>query len=140
MPGGPQGGQGGGDGLQRFTEMYQQQRGGGNLGQQRVDEANMALQMAQLSGANPMQIAQLGQAAMQAQRALDQSRQQQYAQQMSDRWEQQQGGGTIGTAGRGGGQQPQNPYFQMLLQSQLGGGGGGRGGESYGRGGMPGGY
>ena len=83
-------------------------------------------------GADPMILARLEQTAMQAQRGFDQSQQQQYAQGLSDLWEQQQRfGETIGTGGRGGGGQPQNPYLQMLLQSQLGMGGG-RGGSPTG--------
>jgi len=95
-----------------------------NMGriQRGVDEAMMNLQRARLSGANPMQLAELEQAAMQAQRGMEQWQQQQYAQGMSDM--SQRGPGNIG-GGRGQTQREQNPYLQMLLQSELGMGGGG---------------
>ena len=142
MPGGPQGGgpqpmpkppAGGGGGMPDPSQMVWNMAGGGSDRGRRqgiVDDANMALRQAQLSGANPMMLAQLEQAAMQAQRGMDQWQQDEYGRQMSDRWQQQQRfGGTIGTRGGGGpGQQQQNPYFQMMLQSQLGMGGGRGGG------------
>lgn len=130
MPGGPQpmpkppGGMGGGGPDQfQMTQnpaMANQQ----NMGrlQRGVDEAMMNLQRARLSGANPMQLAELEQAAMQAQRGMEQWQQQQYAQGMSDM--NQRGPGDIG-GGRGQTQMEQNPYLRMLLQSQLGMGGGG---------------
>lgn len=95
-----------------------------NMGriQRGVDDAMMNLQRARLSGANPMQLAELEQAAMQAQRGMEQWQQQQYAQGMSDM--NQRGPGDIG-GGRGQTQMEQNPYLRMLLQSQLGMGGGG---------------
>jgi hypothetical protein len=102
-----------------------------------VDDAMMDLRRAQIMGADPMVIARLEQEANQAQRGFEQWQQRQYAEGMGQM--SQRGPGGIG-GGQGQSQLDQNPYLQMLLQSQLGMGGGGRGGESYGRGGMPGGY
>ena len=137
-PGGQQGGPpqpmpkpGGGGGVPDPSQMVWQMAGGGSdrgRRQQTVDDANMDLRQAQLSGANPMQLAGFEQAAMQAQRGFEQWQQDEFARQMSENWERSQSGGSIGTSGRGGRQQPQNPYMQMMLQNQLGMGGGRGGG------------
>ena len=136
MPGGPQGGGGpqpmpkppgagggGPDPMAMAAWGRQQQQSAGP--QQAVDEANMALRQAQISGANPMMLAQLEQAAMQAQRGMEQWQQQQYATQMGQL--SQRGPGDIG-GGRGQSQLEQNPYLQMLMQANLGMGGGRGGG------------
>ena len=146
-PGGPQGGgpqpmpKPPGGGAPGGDRPWQQSMGdaGDRMAVQRsanqsaVDEANMALRRAQLSGANPMQLAELEQAAMQAQRGMEQWQGQQFADQMSQNW--QQGQRYAGSLGGGQSQQPQNPYAMMMLQNQLGMGGG-RGDPSQGLGGI----
>ena len=95
--------------------------------QQAVDEAMMAFQNAQMSGANPMQLAQLQQAAVAAQRGFEQWQQGQYLDEMSRL---NQRTDPIG-GGRGQSQLEGDPYLAMMLQNQLGMGGG-RGSSSGG--------
>ena len=145
MPGGQSGGPQGG-GPQPMPKPQMPGGGGGGPGQpgtayfdsnprayagrmqQSVDDANMALRRAQIMGANPMQLAELEQAAMNAQRSMNQWQTQQYGERMGEM--SRRGPGPIG-GGPGQSQLEQNPYLAMLLQNQLGMGGG-RGGSPTG--------
>ena len=145
MPGGMGGGQGGGGQPppgQSYTPSpgqmipapawgtpHSQYQAPGDQGRQAaVDDAAMALQQAQFQGGDPMTIARLQQAWMQAQRGLEQWQTQTYAEEMGRLGRRSP---TIG-GGQSQSQLEQNPYLAMLMQSQIGMGGGGGGSSSGG--------